>query len=108
MQLLNTLLVLGFIAFILWRIEPYIKSVMGLAERSQALKERTLEAKVKASEKPAPPMPDPIPAELLVETMLESEPWAREQAQKVLHEQFRELGSWDQVRIARHLKKSYD
>jgi len=106
---LAILALLAFMAVMLWKPAPVLKQMLedralarsaelNLAERRVVVEERLAELKEREITKPAPPKPDPPPADLMQEALRESETWAQEQSIARLYELYDTLGKWELVR----------
>lgn len=95
MELMQTVLWVGLLAWITSQVTPFMRSFLSLMERNLALRETVTQAKAKE--------PDSIPVDLMMSyVMVQSEGWARNDAEQNLREIYASVGNWDAVRKAVH------
>lgn len=110
---LEIIAIAALVGYLAHLFKPTLDNKNKLAERALDLQERQVavqEFKAKTEEQVAQrpiPKPEPPPEDVFRSAMLESEPWAREQALKRIWELNNDLGSWDAVRRALQTSGSY-
>lgn len=101
---MEILAILAVITYFGHKLLPVVDAKLKLEERKVAVQERQAavaehdtEIKEQVASRPIP-KPEPPPEDIFRNAMLESEPWAREQALKRIWELHNDLGDWNKVR----------
>lgn len=68
-------------------------------ERTRPLLQQLVASKTAVPALPAPTKSDPLPTDLFLVALQESEPWAREQVLQSMRESYDTTQSWDAVRM---------